>query len=229
MTIKINLININDNVPIFDTLTDRQVNITESTALGTSILDIKASDADQNALVYSLQGQESAPFSINPLTGTIRTNNSFNYNTQRKFCFLAKVSDGKFTAYSNIIIRVTDINNNAPVITNQDPAITVSENLKVGTILRVITYEDKDQGVAGQVDISITLDTPNTDTFRIQNTNQLVLAKELDFEEHQLYTIKVRATDRGIPARQSAEKTFTISVLNINDNAPFIVLSLIHI
>ena len=224
MTIKVNLININDNMPIFDTLTDRQVNITESTALGTSILDTKASDADQNALVYSLQGQESAPFSINPLTGTIRTNTtSFNYNTQRKFCFLAKVSDGKFTAYSNIIIRVIDINNNVPVITNQDTEITVSENLKVGTILRVITYEDKDQGVAGQVDVSITLDTPNADTFRIQNTNQLVLAKELDFEEQQLYTIKIRATDRGIPARQSAEKTFAISVLNINDNAPFIV------
>ncbi|MEO0688247.1 MAG: cadherin repeat domain-containing protein [Cyanobacteria bacterium J06649_11] len=202
MTIKVTLININDNIPVFDTLTPSEVNITESIAPGTSILDANASDADQDTLVYSLEGQESAPFMVDPQTGTIRTNASnFNYNSQRKFCFLVKATDGKFVAYLNIIVYVTDINNNAPVITNQDTEISVPENLEVGTILKVITYEDKDQDVAGDVDISITSETANADMFRIQNKNQLVLTKELDYETRQSYTVNIRATDKGVPAR----------------------------
>ena len=226
MSIQVTLININDNVPVFVSL-QYEVNIAESTLKDTAILEVNASDEDKdNVLVFSLEGKESAPFRINPLSGQISTNASdFNYNTHNKFCFLVKASDGKFTAYTNVIVRVTDVNNNDPVITNKDTEISIPEDLKLGSILEVIAYKDKDQGISGEVNITITSDSNIKEMFRIENTNQLVLAKELDFETTQSYTIHVQATDRGSPARQSPIKNFTVSVLNMNDNVPFVKAS----
>uniref|UniRef100_A0A7M5XET6 Cadherin domain-containing protein n=2 Tax=Clytia hemisphaerica TaxID=252671 RepID=A0A7M5XET6_9CNID len=223
MTVTINILNSNDNRPRFDQQ-QYQTNINETIDENQLILTVNARDADSDKLEYALQGTESEKFRIDSESGQLFTNSSdFNANMQNKFCFLVKVTDGKFSAYSNIIINVLDINNNDPVIINQDRIINIPENLNPGTILKVIEVEDEDQKNSGQ--LSITIISGNQNLFSISNKNLLILSGDLDFESESQYSITLQATDSGSPPKKSQPVTFQIIVENVNDNTPSISIN----
>ena len=47
----------------------------------------------------------------------------------------------------------------------------------------------------------------------------ITVASQLDYEEVSSYTLSVSASDNGLPCRV-AHTTFTVIVLNVNDNPP---------
>ena len=62
--------NINDNAPEFGQEA-YSVSLKESTAAGTTVLQVNASDADSSVLTYSIvSGNTANAFSLKPLSGT---------------------------------------------------------------------------------------------------------------------------------------------------------------
>ncbi|KAM3867202.1 protocadherin beta-14-like [Diretmus argenteus] len=122
----------------------------------------------------------------------------------------------------NITVVVSDVNDNAPVCDKQKYTITIKENAPTGTFLLRINASDSDQGVNGEIEYSLrskfrglTSEPFDLDT----KTGRLTVKGGLDFEEKQVYEIKVLAADRGAVSL-STHCNVIVRVEDVNDNQP---------
>ncbi|KAG4067292.1 hypothetical protein HA402_000283 [Bradysia odoriphaga] len=136
-----------------------------------------------------------------------------------------------------IIVRVSDVNDNAPVFINAPYQTTVPESTPVGTtIFRNIKAEDKDAGVNGLVEYFIveSLNGTKSDdtltsadgygTFAISfpHQGQVTVVKTLDYERIQRYYLTIVASDRARNSseRLSATTTLTVDIADSDDLDP---------
>ncbi|XP_002037260.2 cadherin-99C [Drosophila sechellia] len=140
-----------------------------------------------------------------------------------------------------IIVRVSDINDNAPRFMNTPYEVTVPESTPVGTtIFRNIQALDKDAGVNGLVEYFIAEGSPNSTnvekysadgygTFAISfpHQGQVTVAKTLDFEKIQTYYLTIVASDRArnTADRLSSTTTLTVNIADSNDLDPSFIYS----
>ena len=100
--------------------------VAENTAPGVNIgAAIAATDADNDALTYTLSGTDAASFSINSSTGQLQTKAALDYETKTTYTVTVTVSDGSLTDTITVTINVTDV----------DEAHTDIGVCKVGDIL----------------------------------------------------------------------------------------------
>uniref|UniRef100_W4VRE0 Putative auditory receptor cell stereocilium organization n=1 Tax=Corethrella appendiculata TaxID=1370023 RepID=W4VRE0_9DIPT len=138
-----------------------------------------------------------------------------------------------------VIVRVSDVNDNAPVFINTPYETNVPESTPVGTtIFRNIQAHDKDAGVNGLVEYflvegsqNISEITPDTLTasdgygvFAISypHQGQVTVVKTLDYERVQRYYLTIVASDRARNAseRLSATTTLTVNIADSDDLDP---------
>ncbi|KAH8294616.1 hypothetical protein KR018_000432 [Drosophila ironensis] len=136
-----------------------------------------------------------------------------------------------------IIVRVSDINDNAPRFMNTPYEVTVPESTPVGTtIFRNIQALDKDAGVNGLVEyfIANTSDPNNSSedaygTFAISfpHQGQVTVAKTLDYEKTKRYYLTIIASDRArnVADRLSSTTTLTVNIADSNDLDPTFIYS----
>ncbi|XP_042232357.1 cadherin-99C-like [Homarus americanus] len=129
-----------------------------------------------------------------------------------------------------VIVRVTDINDNAPVFSGLPYAITVPELTPLGnTIFREVHADDLDAGVNGQVHYSIVPGSSNPDSdgygyFSITLPHQglITVNRSLDFERTSVYYVTIMAVDQAQSAesRLSSTATLTVNVADSDDQDP---------
>ncbi|KAF7649141.1 hypothetical protein LDENG_00146280, partial [Lucifuga dentata] len=119
-----------------------------------------------------------------------------------------------------VIIKIIDINDNQPEIEVTSLSSVVAENSKPGTVISLISVTDKDSGLNGKVICSLKENVPFElkPSFQ-ENMYSLVTKQSLDREMLSYYDITIAATDSGQPSL-SSEKTLSIQVSDMNDNAP---------
>ena len=126
-SVMINVLNVNDNPPQFTPGFYATV-IRESTPAGTSILTVLAIDTDEEEdIVYSLEGDDSDPFMIDPQTGGISTRNNLTVAQDHHFHVVA--SDGKHTSQAVVHISVSRQVSVKPTFTKEQYIFNISENL----------------------------------------------------------------------------------------------------
>ncbi|XP_061390699.1 cadherin-99C [Musca vetustissima] len=136
-----------------------------------------------------------------------------------------------------IIVRVSDVNDNAPRFMNTPYEVTVPESTPVGTtIFRNIQALDKDAGVNGLVEYFIVEGSTNTTedekmtiadgygTFAISfpHQGQVTVAKTLDYEKIQRYYLTIVASDRArnVSERLTSTTTLTVNIADSDDLDP---------
>ncbi|XP_069188061.1 cadherin-99C isoform X1 [Procambarus clarkii] len=129
-----------------------------------------------------------------------------------------------------VIVRITDINDNAPIFSGLPYAITVPELTPVGTtIFRKVHADDLDAGVNGQVDYSIIRSNSNPESdgygyFSITLPHQglVTVNRSLDYERSSVYYVTIMAMDRAQSAesRLSSTTTLTVTVADSDDQDP---------
>nr|XP_054595053.1 protocadherin alpha-3-like [Nothobranchius furzeri] len=126
------------------------------------------------------------------------------------------------TGTMNIIINVLDINDNAPVFSDDNYPIMLNENPRSGTKVTQVNATDLDEGTNGDVVYSLS----KTNKPYILNlfemnpvTGELSVKGFIDYEEKDKYQIVIHASDKGI-APLTAEKSVRIKIVDVNDNAP---------
>ncbi|KAH8268497.1 hypothetical protein KR026_007890 [Drosophila bipectinata] len=140
-----------------------------------------------------------------------------------------------------IIVRVSDINDNAPRFMNTPYEVTVPESTPVGTtIFRNIQALDKDAGVNGLVEYFIaeghvnatdeekfSADGYGTFSISFPHQGQVTVAKTLDYEKIHRYYLTIIASDRArnVADRLSSTTTLTVNIADSNDLDPSFIYS----
>ncbi|KAI6645822.1 protocadherin Fat 4-like [Oopsacas minuta] len=116
-----------------------------------------------------------------------------------------------------LMVSVTDINDNPPVITIEPEELIVPEDQSPSLLNVSISATDRDSGVNGDVTFKlIEEDTP----FSLTSEGKLFLDGSLDYDTGvQSYTLTVLAIDGGYPSLNSTA-TLVIIVGEVNDNYP---------
>lgn len=123
-------------------------------------------------------------------------------------------------ASKEFFVKVTDVNDNDPVFDKIQYTAVIRENNSIGAVITRVNAKDADFGANGTVEYM--LGTPD-ERFKIDNTTGVIFAnRSLDREEHDSIIFPVLAVDHG-PHRRTASVTVSVTLIDINDNAPVIV------
>ncbi|XP_039976528.1 protocadherin beta-15-like [Xiphias gladius] len=127
----------------------------------------------------------------------------------------------------NITVIVSDVNDNSPVCEKQKYTVTIKENAPAGTFLLTVNASDSDEGLNGEVEYSLRskLRGLSPDPFDLDSrTGKLTVKEGLDYEEKQVYEIKVLAADKGTVSL-STHCNVVVRVEDVNDNRPEIEIT----
>ncbi len=84
--------------------------VAENTPGGVNIREpIAATDADNDALTYTLSGLDAASFDLAPATGQLKTLAALDYEAKRSYTVTITASDGSLTDSITVTINVTDV------------------------------------------------------------------------------------------------------------------------
>ncbi|XP_059919758.1 protocadherin alpha-C2-like [Gadus macrocephalus] len=122
----------------------------------------------------------------------------------------------------NITVIVSDVNDNSPVCGKQKYTVTMKENAAPGTFLISINAADSDSGVNGEIECSLRTKFRGL-TFQPfdlnSRTGELTVKGGLDYEQKQVYEMKVMATDKGAVSL-STHCNVVVKVEDEDDNPP---------
>uniref|UniRef100_A0A672YJD7 Cadherin domain-containing protein n=1 Tax=Sphaeramia orbicularis TaxID=375764 RepID=A0A672YJD7_9TELE len=225
VVIHVNVLDTNDNAPVFSQSVYK-ASLPENSPLDTVVVTVSATDADEGVngdVSYDfghVTDEVKQLFSINPKTGEIRVVGNVDYETTASFEIRVKAKDGLgLSSYATLIISVTDVNDNSPVISLKSLSSPISEDTPPGTEVGIINVQDRDSERNRQVRCSIQQGVPFKLVPSIKNYYSLVTTEKLDRELVSDYNITITATDEGSPPLSSS-KTVQLSVADINDNPP---------
>nr|XP_054499151.1 protocadherin gamma-A10-like [Agelaius phoeniceus] len=221
--IRVTVVDANDNAPVFSQA-EYTVRVPEDVPVGSTLVTVTATDADEGLygeIEYSLKNEaDTAIFHLDSESGAITLMQSLDFEEGDSYELEVQARDGGgLSDTAKVTISVTDINDNAPVISVRSALREISEDSPSGTVVALLHVRDRDSGANGEVRCSIDKDVP----FRLEKSFEdyfrVVTARELDREQVSEYNVTVRAADGGSPALQSSA-VLALRVLDVNDNAP---------
>ena len=107
-----------NTAPVFTDGESTTRTVAENTAAGVNIgMAIAATDANNDALTYTLGGTDAAAFAIESTTGQLQTKAALDYETKTSYTVSVSVSvsDGSLTDAITVTITVTDLDDTPPV------------------------------------------------------------------------------------------------------------------
>uniref|UniRef100_A0A3B4WJW5 Si:dkey-22o22.2 n=1 Tax=Seriola lalandi dorsalis TaxID=1841481 RepID=A0A3B4WJW5_SERLL len=235
----VQVVNHNDEAPVFSQ-TEYHAAVTEElTQLPVFILEVSATDpdqeADQTAVRYSLHGQGAGgEFTIDERTGRIYAQRRLDREERPAWRFLVLATDeggAGLTGFADVLLEVRDVNDNAPFF--PCPALEVDgcfvgqvpENSPADTSvmeMRAMDLDDPNEGKNAMLTYSIIKNVRNEinlNLFSINATTGTIytVLRSLDREAEDRYLVVVEARDGGGLAGTG---TATIMVSDVNDHPP---------
>ncbi|CAK6956620.1 protocadherin alpha-3-like [Scomber scombrus] len=234
MNILINVLDINDNAPVF-TKDVYSVMLDENAQVGTTVIQVNATDLDDGSngeVVYSFSNSMNQKllniFDINTSTGEIIVKGIIDYEEKDKYEIEIEASDkgvAPLTTEKSVIIKIVDVNDNAPEIEVTSFSNYIPEDSRPGTTVALINVNDLDSGLNGKIICSIWEDVPFDLSPSLQDKMYSLITKSpLDREKQSHFELTIAAKDAGQPSL-SSEKKISIVVSDVNDNSPEFSLS----
>src|SRR6185436_10086151 len=201
------LTDVNDNAPVFTS--SATPSVAENS---TAVVTLAATDAEP--VSFSITGgADAALFTI---TGgnQLAFIAARDYETQaHSYAVQVTASDGvpAHNTVQSLTVALTDVNDNAPVFTSSATP-SVAENSTAVVTLAATDAEPVSFSITGGADAAL---------FTITGGNQLAFIAARDYEtQAHSYAVQVTASD-GVPANNTVQ-SLTVSLTNVNDNAPVI-------
>ena len=216
-SLTIEVISFNSTLPVF-TQPSYVGSILENLPIGTSILTVIAFDPiSDSPVVYSITSQ-SSEFTLDLNSGVLRTGASLDRESQNvhQFQIRAASADGTREGFSQVIVNVLDDNDQPPVFSQPVYGFEVLENDPAGTIIGAVFAQDLADTGSNAV---ITGYSTSNANFSVSSVGIVTTSVEFDRETQERYSFEILAMDAGNPS-QTGTSTVTVSVLDLNDNAP---------
>ncbi|XP_059199940.1 cadherin-18-like [Centropristis striata] len=200
---------VNDNPPTFPD-GPFSATVPEMSDVGTSVLQVTASDADDPTygnsakIVYSvLEGKPY--FSVDPKTGIIRTAMSnMDRETRDRYAVVIQAKDmagsvGGLSGSTTVNISLSDVNDNPPKFPQKSYQLYVPELAPVKKAVGRIRANDEDEGQNAEMTYSITnadaaaIFTITTDVDRREGI--ISLKQPLNYEKRKVHTLNIEASN----------------------------------
>uniref|UniRef100_A0A2K6FBA4 Cadherin-17 n=1 Tax=Propithecus coquereli TaxID=379532 RepID=A0A2K6FBA4_PROCO len=231
--VQINIIDINDQIPIFEKSDYGNLTIPEDTNIGSIILTIQATDADEpltgsSKILYRItegdsEGQLGVDTDPHTNAGYVTVKKPLDFETAAisNIIFKAEnpeplVSGVEYNAssFAKFTLIVTDVNE-APLFSEYVFQARVSEDVAIGTKVGNVTAKDPEG-----LDVRYSLRGDTRGWLNIDPvTGEIFSAAPLDRETESVYRVKVVATEVG-GSSLSAVSDFHLTLLDVNDNPP---------
>ncbi|XP_039378955.1 cadherin-17 [Mauremys reevesii] len=231
--VKINVIDINDQIPIFEKSDYGICTILEDTPEGEVILEIQATDADEpftgsSQIIYQIEeGDQNKNFIIetDPQTnrGFVKINKALDFEMSSAYNLTVKATNpeplvkgvqynSSSTAYFKVV--VVDVNE-VPVFSKNTYIADIFEDVPVGTLVMTVTANDPEGA-----QIRYTLKNNKRNWLEIDTVSgKIYTAAPLDREVERDYKVQVTATEEN-KTSQSSTAIFIIHIKDVNDNPP---------
>ncbi|XP_071126793.1 protocadherin-9-like [Mytilus edulis] len=233
LTIHVNIVDENDNKPLFSE-SEVNVNLDETSPAGTLVKHLTAVDIDsgKNGQVFyrlkSFQAKEiNDSFTVDSL-GKLTTAKKLEYEQNKVYTVIVEAVDRGNTPLSSqatVNVHVQDSGNNAPEVSvnflsneRDGDAVLISEKSEIDVLVAVIKVKDMDSGDNGVV----TCQTYSTyfGLSRISDTDfRLIVQHKLDRESTAIHNVTVTCKDKGLPEMDGSVH-FQIILKDENDNPP---------
>ncbi|XP_045678084.1 protocadherin gamma-A2 isoform X10 [Phyllostomus hastatus] len=223
--IRVMVLDANDNAPVF-TQPEYHVSVPENVPVGTRILTVTATDADEGYNAQVAYFQEKTPakpseaFELKSASGDITIIKNLDYEDAKFHEIDIEAQDGPgLLTRTKVIVTVLDVNDNAPEFYMTTATSSISEDSPPGTIIALFNVHDRDSGQNAFITCSLPEDIPFKLERSVDNYHRLVTTRALDREEFSSYNITVTAKDGGSPSL-STDAHILLQVADINDNPP---------
>uniref|UniRef100_A0A8C3SY76 FAT atypical cadherin 4 n=1 Tax=Chelydra serpentina TaxID=8475 RepID=A0A8C3SY76_CHESE len=226
-SVTVNVIDVNDNSPIFSP-EDYFPNVLENAPSGTTVIRLNATDADSgpNAMIaYAVQSSDSDLFVIDPNTGIITTQGFLDYETKQSYHLTVKafnVPDEERCSFASVNIQLEGTNEYVPRFVSKLYYFEVSEAASKGMVVGEVFASDRDMGTDGEVHYLI-FGSSRKKGFQInEKSGQIYVSGPLDREKEERISLKVLAKNFGsIRGADVDEVIVNITVLDANDPPDF--------
>uniref|UniRef100_G1SNH6 Protocadherin 17 n=1 Tax=Oryctolagus cuniculus TaxID=9986 RepID=G1SNH6_RABIT len=163
---------------------------------------------------------------------TVVTDRPLDRETQDEYNVTIVARDGgspPLNSTKSFSVKILDENDNPPRFTKGLYVLQVHENNIPGEYLGSVLAQDPDLGQNGTVSYSILPshigDVSIYTYVSVNPTNGAIYAlRSFNYEQTKAFEFKVLAKDSGAPAHLESNATVRVTVLDVNDNAPVIVL-----
>ncbi|XP_029703052.1 protocadherin beta-16-like [Takifugu rubripes] len=228
-SVTVEITDINDNPPAFEK-NEVEFKISESAVIGAKFALDRAIDLDvgKNGLQkYHLHPVDNFELKRNSQSdGTEKVEMVLKTPLDREkedsVALVLTAFDGgdpQMTGTIRIFITVLDVNDNAPVFTQSTYTATVFENAVRGTTVTSVAASDADTGLNGRIKYSLTssLDQAHA-VFQVnEDSGEIILIGNIDYENAKNYHINIRASDDG---GLTDSCKVIVEVMDVNDNRP---------
>lgn len=154
---------------------------------------------------------------INSTTGVLTVVRELDHETTAAYDLTVQYSDIGAEVSVRVEILVLDENDNRPEFSEVFYEVTVSESVSLGALVFCVSASDGDSAENGIVEFSI---IEGGLSFVIDHlSGELYTVQPLDYEQESLYSLRVVASDRGMPSLTSTT-IVTVNVLNEDDVCP---------
>ncbi len=197
--------------------------INENASANSTIGTLSSTDANSgNTFTYTLVAgtgdTDNASFNISG--NSLKVSNSPDYESKGSYSVRVRTTDqGGLTYEKAFTVTINNVNETPADVTLS--ASAVNENVTANATVGTLSTTDSDAGNTFTYTlVSGTGDTDNA-SFNISGSN-LRITNSPDYESKSSYSIRVRTTDQG---SLSYEKTFTITISDVNETPTDIALS----
>ncbi|KAK2116364.1 Protocadherin-23 [Saguinus oedipus] len=206
------------------------ISVEENVPIGTLVYVFNAKDGDGSFLngriQYYIESHNPGmnPFLIHPSFGTLVTVSPLDRESIPTVILTVTASDQAVNVTDRRLRSVTaqivilDVNDHKPTFMSF-PIAHVKEDVTVGSLVHHITAHDPDEGRNGKVTYSILSGNENMAFMLDESSGLLTTTCPLDYEMKTQHILTVLALDDGTPTLSSSQ-TLTITVLDVNDEAP---------
>ncbi|XP_023314181.1 fat-like cadherin-related tumor suppressor homolog isoform X1 [Trichogramma pretiosum] len=233
----VTVLDVNDNPPKFEKAL-ASFRIPENVANGTVIFRANATDPDlgDNAKIAYTLVTDTADFYIDRSTGVLSVNGKLDRERQDSYELRIRATDRNggddsksedvdlenSPLYSEALVHVyvDDVNDNAPAFALNSYTVKVREDVPIWSVVAIVEATDPDEGLGGTIVYSFSedLDNDGGGFFEIDPLSGTVRTiQKLDFEDRQVHTLTIRASDKGEPAL-SSETILIVEIVDVNEN-----------
>lgn len=204
MQLHIRVLDDNDHSPSFPML-HYQSSVREDAEVGTVVLELSAVDRDEGLngqVEYFLLEETSGAFTVDHVTGTLRTSHVLDREARPQHTFQVVARDcstqGAKSSMLTILISVTDANDNDPVWEENPVDAFLSPKLSLNQTIVHLRASDPDAGPNGTVTFSF---ADSQSVFSINEYTGEIKLQQNPSSEYFPIWVQLKATDQGVPVR----------------------------